>query len=65
MLPTFLERYELVLLDVKTTNRAGEPVDGIQIADVTDPVRDKYRAYFKGVDAVVHCALREVASRTS
>ena len=58
MLPTFRERYELVLLDVKTTNRAGETVDDIQIADVTDPDRDKYRAYFKGVDAVVHCAFK-------
>ena len=57
-LPTFRERYELVLLDVKTTNRAGEEVDGIEIADLTDPDRDKYRAYFKGVDAVVHCAFK-------
>ncbi len=56
MLPAFRERYELVLLDVKTTNREGEAVNGIQIADLTDPVRDKYRAYFKGVNAVVHCA---------
>ena len=65
-LPTFRERYELVLLDVKTTNRAGEEVDGIEIADLTDPDRDKYRAYFKGVSMrsfTVH--LREVALRTS
>ena len=47
-----------MLLDVKTTNRGGETVDGIQIADLTDPDRDKYRDYFKGVDAVVHCAFK-------
>ena len=47
MLPTFRERYELVLLDVKTTNRAGETVDGIQIADMTDPDRDKIPRVFQ------------------
>ncbi len=56
MLPTFRERYNLVLLDVKTTNRESEAVQGVQIANLTDPNRDTYRHYFKDVDAVVHCA---------
>ena len=47
MLPAFRERYELMLLDVKTTNRGGETVEGIQIADLTDPDRDKYRDLFQ------------------
>jgi hypothetical protein len=55
ILPAFRERYALVLLDVKTTNRAGEKVKGIQIADLTDKNRDAYRHFFQGVDAVVHC----------
>ena len=58
MLPTFRERYELILLDVKTTNRQGEEVEGIQIAELSDPNRDIYRHHFEGVDAVVHCAFR-------
>ncbi|MBI1928969.1 NAD-dependent epimerase/dehydratase family protein [Candidatus Poribacteria bacterium] len=58
MLPVFRERYDLVLIDVKTTHRGGEEVEGIQIADLTDPNRDQYRAHFKGVDAVVHCAFK-------
>ena len=55
ILPPFRERYDLVLLDVKTTNRAGEEVAGIEIADLTDKNRDAYRHFFTGVDAVVHC----------
>ena len=58
MLPAFRERYELILLDVKTTNRQGEEVEGIQIAELSDPNRDIYRHHFEGVDAVVHCAFR-------
>ena len=58
MLPAFRERYELVLLDVKTTNRQGAEVEDIQIAELSDPNRDIYRHHFEGVDAVVHCAFR-------
>ncbi len=58
ILPAFRERYELVLLDVKTTNRQGEEVDGIQIADLIHPDRARYRGHFKGVDAVVHCGFK-------
>ena len=58
MLPEFRERYELVLLDVRTTNRQGEEVDGIQIVDLSAPDREQYRHYFEGVDAVVHCAFQ-------
>lgn len=55
ILPAFRERYDLVLLDIKTTNRHGEEVEGTQIADLTDKNRDTYRHFFQGVDAVVHC----------
>ncbi len=58
MLPEFRERYELVLLDVKTTNRHGREVKGVQIAELTNPDRGLYRHYFNGVDAVVHCAFK-------
>ena len=55
MLPALKERYETVLLDVKTSNRQGEAVAGVRIADLLEKDRDTYRAYFKGADAVVHC----------
>ena len=55
MLPALKERYETVLLDVKTTNRQGEEVVGIHIADLVEKDRDAYREHFRGADAVVHC----------
>ncbi len=58
MLPDFRERYDLVLLDVRTTNRQGEEVKDIQLVDVSNPDRDLYKHCFEGVDAVVHCAFQ-------
>ena len=55
MLPALRERYETVLLDLKTTDRQGEEVEGVHIADLLDRDRDKYRHHFAGADAVVHC----------
>jgi hypothetical protein len=54
VLPALSERYDLVLLDVRTTNRAGETVPGIQIADLVDRDRNQYRHHFRGADAIVH-----------
>lgn len=54
VLPALRARYEVVLLDVKTTNRAGDEVPGVQIADLVDKNRDHYRAHFRNADAVVH-----------
>lgn len=54
MLPTLRERYDLTLLDVRTTDRNGDEVPGVQIANLIDPDRDAYRHHFEGIDAVVH-----------
>ncbi len=54
VLPALRDRYDLVLLDVKTTNRAGEAVPGVQIADLVEKDRDQYREHFRGADAVLH-----------
>ena len=54
VLPAFRERYDLTLLDVRTTDRNGNPVEGVQIADMLNRDRDTYRHHFQGVDAVVH-----------
>lgn len=55
LLPTFRERYDLTLLDVRTTDRDGNPVADVQIADLSNPDRDEYRTFFRSNDAVVHC----------
>lgn len=56
VLPALREQYEVVLLDVKTTNREGQEVEGVQIADLVNKDRDSYRHFFKDVDAVTHFA---------
>lgn len=55
MLAGLAERWELVLLDVRSTAKNGKEVPGIQLCDLTDPNRDAYREHFKGADAVIHC----------
>jgi len=54
MLPALRTRYDLTLLDVRTTDGNGNEVEGIQIADLLDRDRDTYRHHFRGADAVVH-----------
>lgn len=54
LLPALGERYNLTLADVRTSNSRGEPVPGIQLADLSDRNREEYRALFRGCDAVVH-----------
>ena len=58
MLPTFRQRYDLVMLDVSTSDRDGNPVEGVQVADLIDDDRSKYAHHFEGVDAVVHLGYR-------
>jgi NAD+ dependent glucose-6-phosphate dehydrogenase len=54
LLPVFRERYELVLLDVRTTDASGQPVPGAQIADFLAEDVAPLAQHFDGVDAVVH-----------
>jgi hypothetical protein len=54
VLPALRERYDLILLDLRTTDRDGQPLEGVRIADLVDPDRDTYRSHFTGADAVVH-----------
>jgi len=55
LLPAFRERYDLTLLDVRSTDRGGNLVKDIELTDFFDRDRDSYRRHFTGVDAVVHC----------
>ncbi|MBI3457856.1 MAG: NAD(P)-dependent oxidoreductase [Candidatus Rokubacteria bacterium] len=62
ILPQLRRQYELVLLDVKATDRQGRPVAGVTLADLTDPDRGRYRWHFAQVDTVVHLAYRHPGS---
>ena len=54
VLPALRERYELTLLDVRTTDRKGKELEGVQCVDLLNRDRDTYRQYFHGADAVTH-----------
>ena len=55
MVPTFRERYDMVLVGHRSTvNTDGEPVEGIQLYNLTNPDRSEFQHLFEGVDAVVH-----------
>ena len=47
MLPALRERYDLTLLDIRTTDRDGNEVEGVQIADLLNRDRDTYRHHFR------------------
>jgi nucleoside-diphosphate-sugar epimerase len=66
LLPAFRARYELRLLDVRTTDGKGRTIEGIQVHDIADPHNlDASRALFRGVDAVVHLAFIRPRGQTS
>src|SRR5438105_13729432 len=54
LLPIFRERYELRLVDVRTTDAAGQPVEGAQQTNLIEDADEALKAQFEGVDAVVH-----------
>ncbi len=56
LLPALRERYDLRLLDTRKTDQHGAEVAGVQVVDLLDKDRDRYRHHFTGADAVVHCA---------
>lgn len=54
VLPALYEQYDVTATDIRSTNRQGEEVPNIQLADLTDENRDAYRHLFAGQDIVVH-----------
>ena len=60
LLPALRERYDLALLDSRSTDKNGGEVEGVQIADLLNTNRDAYRHHFAGADAVIHCAYHHV-----
>src|SRR5687768_8688392 len=53
LLPSFREQYDCLLVDVRTTDRDGNRIDGLREADLTAGLEPS-RALFQGVDTVVH-----------
>ena len=56
LLPAFRERYDLRLTDVRGTNRDGQPVEGVVVADLLEGDAATVEQLVAGVDAIVHCA---------
>ena len=65
MLPTMRDHFDLVLADVSDTDRDGNKIEGVNIADFIDPDRSKYVHLFEGVDAVIHLAFKPHTARGS
>ena len=64
LLPAFRERYDLTLLDVRTEDREGTAVEGVQIADLTERNRDSFRRHFRGAYAVVHLGFTQAEDKS-
>lgn len=54
MMPELSDRWDVVLLDIRSTTGAGVEIPGIRICDLTGEDRDVYREHFQGADAVIH-----------
>ncbi len=55
VLPALRERYDLRLIDIRHVDRDGQPVEGVEIADLLGDDDAKLVPFFSGVDVVVHC----------
>jgi nucleoside-diphosphate-sugar epimerase len=58
MLSTLRDHFDLTLADVSGTDRVGNKIEGVKIADFIDPDRSKYAHLFEGIDAVIHLAFK-------
>jgi NAD dependent epimerase/dehydratase family len=54
LLPVFRQRYSLTLIDVRTSNAQGAPVEGVEVLSLLDAADSELERVFRGVDAVVH-----------
>lgn len=55
LLPALRERYDLRLVDVRTTDSTGAEVAGVEVVDLAAAGPDVLAALCEGVDTVVHC----------
>ena len=61
LLPSFRERYDLRMIDVRTEDRNGQAVEGVERADLLADTSERLVPFFAGVDVVVHCGFRRPA----
>ena len=61
LLPALRERYELRLTDTRSTDRNGQAVDGVNIADLLGASASELASLVAGVDTIVHCAYHRPA----
>jgi NAD dependent epimerase/dehydratase family len=54
LLAPFRQRYDLVPLDVRTSDGQGNPVAGTVVADLLEEPLDRLARHFEAVDSVVH-----------
>jgi hypothetical protein len=54
LLPVFRQRYDLKCVDVRTTDREGQTVEGVDLVNLLEDPDDKLRDVFADIDAVVH-----------
>jgi hypothetical protein len=59
------ERWDVVPIDIRATDRAGRPVPRLVVADLTNPDRNAYRQHFRGADAVIHCGFVRAPGMTA
>lgn len=55
LLPMLWERYDLRLVDVRETDRAGNSIEGVEVLDILNADPSELDRLFAGVDTVVHC----------
>jgi hypothetical protein len=59
------ERWDVVPIDVRNTDRNGTSLPRIVVSDLTNPDRNAYRQHFKGADAVIHCGFVRAPGMTA
>jgi hypothetical protein len=59
------ERWDVVPIDIRNTDRQGKPVPRLIVSDLTNPDRNAYRQHFKGADAVIHCGFVRAPGMTA
>jgi uncharacterized protein YbjT (DUF2867 family) len=61
LLPALRERYELRLTDARSTDRNGQPVEGVIVANLLEATATELTALVAGADVIVHCAYHRPA----
>ena len=61
LLPVLRERYDLRLTDARSTDRQGQPFEGVIVADLLVAPAAELAPLLAGVDTIVHCAYHRPA----